>query len=164
MDSEFTAVPIPVTEKNSCQWSFYIYMQIFTLVLKKTSPHKFYMVCDKKNSLDSVVTAQSYTYSYILCYLFFNYFLDAWHIISYFLTWTFLESKLFFYATYCITYSCHVAFLFILLVSFQGFFPALTFKIFQMSIFTSCMHFTIFSYCFRFCLYSWNSCWSSSQS
>lgn len=45
-------------------------MQIFTFVLKKTSPHKFYMVCDKKNSLESVVTAQSYTYSYILCYLF----------------------------------------------------------------------------------------------
>lgn len=53
-------------------------MQIFTLVLKKTRCHlmnRFYIVCDKKNSLKSVVTAQFYyTYSYILCSLFLTIF------------------------------------------------------------------------------------------
>lgn len=34
----------------------------------------------------------------------YNYIIDAWQIVKYFLTWTFLESKLFlfFFATYCI--------------------------------------------------------------
>lgn len=48
---------------------------MFTLVLKKTKYHlinRFYMVCDKKKSLKSAVTAQFYYTNtcilYVLCF------------------------------------------------------------------------------------------------
>lgn len=170
MDEKFTEVPIPRTEKNSCQWSFQMYMQMFTPVLKKTRYHlmyRSYMICDNKKSLKSVVTARFYCiYTYILCSLFLNiYFIDAWQIISYFLAWTFLGSKLLFFVlpTAYIFMPCYLplhTFSYFPMFRSGFFFWLWHSRSFRCSFLlpVSALPFSLFA--LGFCLYSWSSVWS----
>lgn len=126
---------------------------MFTHVLAKTMYHllnRFYIAGGKKDQLASLVTAQfGYTCTYILCIMAITIF-QMRDIVRHFLTIR-LESKLFLLCYLLHTYSCHIAAFFTVFASFQcldPFFLALTFKVFQLPIFASCICLIIFSHCF----------------
>lgn len=118
--------------------------------------YRSYMICDNKKITEICSHSQVLLHLHLDSMFFVSEYLFYRCMTNYQLLFSmniFGIQVSFFCATYCIHIHAMLpssSYFFLLSnVQIRGFFLALTFKVFQMLIFTSCICFTIFSLCFR---------------